>query len=274
MSTTIPTYVVPGQLICPLNEKIGKSLVRKYQAGNGTAIRNLVSDDGSVKAIVSTVVGKVNIRTIQEMKEYQESKGTYIVSVENKFKSSYTKSDNASDEYGINSSLNSTRSGTSGLPAVNDVVLARIIKLSLRQAHAEILVIEGQGTVGIDNGIGLNSTEQGVLGPAQSSGGSGNTGNTDIGEGFGAIIRLQDVRATERDKVKILNSFGLGDIVRAVVISLGDGTNYYLSTARNDLGVVFANSRVGELMYPIDWQTMKCEKTGEIENRKCAKPFY
>ncbi|KAA8567995.1 hypothetical protein EYC84_008423 [Monilinia fructicola] len=36
------------------------------------------------------------------------------------------------------------------------------------------------------------------------------------------LIRVQDVRATEKDKVKIFESFRPGDIVRAMVISLGD----------------------------------------------------
>jgi len=29
----------------------------------------------------------------------------------------------------------------------------------------------------------------------------------------------------------------------------------------------------GELMYPISWKEMKCPKTGDIEERKTAKPF-
>lgn len=26
-------------------------------------------------------------------------------------------------------------------------------------------------------------------------------------------------------------------------------------------------------MFPLDWQTMKAPRTGEVEERKCAKPF-
>jgi exosome complex RNA-binding protein Csl4 len=33
------------------------------------------------------------------------------------------------------------------------------------------------------------------------------------------LIRVQDVRATEKDKVKIFESFRPGDIVRAMVVS-------------------------------------------------------
>jgi len=62
------------------------------------------------------------------------------------------------------------------------------------------------------------------------------------GDTFPGVIRVQDVRATEKDKVRIAASFKPGDIVRATVISLGDQSNYYLSTGRNELGVVVARS--------------------------------
>ncbi|KAI9596728.1 hypothetical protein BDF19DRAFT_421242 [Syncephalis fuscata] len=89
---------------------------------------------------------------------------------------------------------------------------------------------------------------------------------------FQGIIRVQDVRATEKDKVKIYQCFRPGDIVRAQVISLGDARSYYLSTAQNELGVIFARSVAGATMIPISWQEMQCTKTKAIEYRKCAKP--
>ena len=72
-------------------------------------------------------------------------------------------------------------------------------------------------------------------------------------------------------------------------ISLGDAQSYYITTARNDLGVIFATSEAGGLfprssrsllilglsgytMQPASWQEMRCPKTGKIEKRKCAKP--
>jgi len=81
------------------------------------------------------------------------------------------------------------------------------------------------------------------------------------------------VRLTEIDKVKIFNSFRPGDIVRAKVISLGDQSNYYLSTASNNLGVVMADSESGDPMYPVSWKKMKSTRTGAAEERKVAKPF-
>ncbi|GJJ09519.1 hypothetical protein Clacol_003742 [Clathrus columnatus] len=62
------------------------------------------------------------------------------------------------------------------------------------------------------------------------------------GEDFTGVIRVQDVRSTEKDRVKIADCFRNGDIVRGQVISLGDSRSYYVTTARNDLGVIFAES--------------------------------
>ncbi len=71
---------------------------------------------------------------------------------------------------------------------------------------------------------------------------------------------------------------------------MGDARSYYVTTARNDLGVIFATSEAGEFvslavivtateihstgatMQPVSWQEMRCPKTGKIEKRKCAKP--
>ncbi|KAI8917176.1 hypothetical protein DFJ77DRAFT_459454 [Powellomyces hirtus] len=91
-------------------------------------------------------------------------------------------------------------------------------------------------------------------------------------ENFQGVIRIQDVRATERDKVQIYKSFRPGDVVRAEVVSLGDARSYYLSTADNELGVIFAQSMAGFTMIPISWEQMICPKTKVMEYRKCAKP--
>ncbi|GAM19228.1 hypothetical protein SAMD00019534_024030 [Acytostelium subglobosum LB1] len=72
-------------------------------------------------------------------------------------------------------------------------------------------------------------------------------GTKALKETFNGIIRVQDVRATEIDKVEIYKSFRPGDIVVAQVISLGDSRSYYLSTAKNELGVVFAQMAKMEL---------------------------
>jgi len=53
------------------------------------------------------------------------------------------------------------------------------------------------------------------------------------------------VRATEVDKVELAACFRPGDLVRAEVASLGDARSYFLATARNELGVVYAKSVEG-----------------------------
>ncbi|KAG0708983.1 hypothetical protein DFH29DRAFT_889996 [Suillus ampliporus] len=125
-------------------------------------------------------------------------------------------------------------------PAANSVVLGTVTRLSPLQAMVSISVVDG------------------VPLPA--------------GEEFNGVIRTQDVRATEKDKVKIGDCFRGGDVVKGIVISLGDARSYYITTARNDLGVIFATSEAGASMEPVSWQEMRCPKTGRIEKRKCAKP--
>ncbi|KAG6885449.1 hypothetical protein C0993_001529 [Termitomyces sp. T159_Od127] len=125
-------------------------------------------------------------------------------------------------------------------PAPNSVVLGSITRLSPLQAMIAITVVDG---VPLPHG-----------------------------EEFVGVIRTQDVRATEKDRVKIADCFRGGDVVRGVVISLGDARSYFVTTARNDLGVIFATSEAGATMEPVSWQEMRCPKTGRIEKRKCAKP--
>lgn len=125
-------------------------------------------------------------------------------------------------------------------PAQESVVIGTVVRLAPTQATLAITVVDG---------IPLPH-----------------------GEDFQGVIRVQDVRATEKDKVKIAECFRGGDVVRGVVISLGDARSYFLSTAKNELGVIFATSEAGATMEPISWQEMRCPKTGRVEKRKCAKP--
>ncbi|GLI65670.1 hypothetical protein VaNZ11_009274 [Volvox africanus] len=89
---------------------------------------------------------------------------------------------------------------------------------------------------------------------------------------FKGAIRQQDVRATEIDRVILYDCFRPGDIVRAEVLSLGDARSYYLSTAKNELGVVYARSAAaGAPLVPNGWVTMQCPETQTVEKRKVAK---
>lgn len=71
------------------------------------------------------------------------------------------------------------------LPEVGNVVLCRVTRIQPRQATVAILVV----------------------------------GETVLEAEWQGVIRPQDVRATEKDKVKIYESFRPGDIVRAQVVS-------------------------------------------------------
>ncbi|MCJ1258452.1 exosome 3'-_5 exonuclease subunit ski4 (Csl4) [Lignoscripta atroalba] len=130
-------------------------------------------------------------------------------------------------------------SSTNTLPAVNSIVLCRVTRLQSRQVTVAILVV----------------------------------GEDACADEFMGVIRREDIRAMEKDKVVVAEGFRVGDLVRGVVISLGDQSNYYLSTARNELGVIMATSEKGNTMYPISWKEFKDPVTGETETRKVAKPF-
>ncbi|KAF9700268.1 hypothetical protein EKO04_002010 [Ascochyta lentis] len=134
-----------------------------------------------------------------------------------------------------------TGSGGGGtiLPEVNSVVLALITRLGPRFATCEILVVD----------------------------------NVVCRESFQGQIRREDIRATEKDKIKMEESFRVGDLVRGTVISLGDQSNYYVSTSENEFGVVMARSEEGRLMYPVSWKEFRDPVTGRGESRKAAKPF-
>ena len=76
-------------------------------------------------------------------------------------------------------------SATNTLPAVNDIVLAKVTRLQTRQATVSILVV----------------------------------GDNVCADGFAGVIRKEDVRGWEIDRVVIGESFHVGDIVRGTVVS-------------------------------------------------------
>jgi exosome complex component CSL4 len=75
---------------------------------------------------------------------------------------------------------------TSILPEVDSIVLARVSRITKNMANVGILVV----------------------------------GEQVVGEEWAGVIRVQDVRATEKDKVRVQDSFRVGDVVRAVVVSI------------------------------------------------------
>ena len=124
------------------------------------------------------------------------------------------------------------------LPQPGSVVLSRVLSVSPRWATCEVVCVNGAA----------------------------------VDQPFSGIIRQQDVRATEVDKVVLQECFRPGDVVRCSVLSLGDQRSYYLSTASPELGVVYARSASsGQPLVAVDWTTMRDPVTGSTETRKVAK---
>ena len=92
---------------------------------------------------------------------------------------------------------------------VGDIVYARVIRMNYNQAYLDILCI----------------------------------GDFELPVPLKAVIRREDIRETEVDKVVVSEFFQAFDIVRASVISLGDSKYYFLSTAKDGLGVVLPKSK-------------------------------
>lgn len=268
------SIVTPGQYLAPLNVAKGRT-IKKIVSGRGTTVNGL---DHGAEAIVSTILGKYVMSTDKD--------GNSMVSVvpKDEFESHIDPSTQL-----LNLEAIDLQKSTNNLPKENDIVLVKITKLNAKQAYCELLSVESNDNIIGDSGVGVNGdiahtsigsgggaqglTNQSTIASSQST--AINAVATDLGESFKGVIRSQDIRSTERDRTKVIESFKPGDIVRAVIISLGDGSNYYLSTARNDLGVIYAKSDngAGDSMFPVDWQHMMNPKTGAVENRKCAKPF-
>ncbi|GEQ72351.1 hypothetical protein JCM33374_g6038 [Metschnikowia sp. JCM 33374] len=303
------TTVVPGQYIVPEYKSEGGdsgNQVSRYFPGKGAALSLIESGSKRIPVIVATVLGEQVIQEIKQNeldpsesganddtagnsdgKEASKIKNVrnFLVSVVSGKKNEYTQYAKEIDA----SASDSVNATATNLPREGDEVLVRITRLNLKQAFCEVLCVYGYGNMSPDGGQGSNGTSAhfsvpmgggsqilssyGAIASSQSA--MSGAQPLDIGEAFKAVIRSQDVRSTDRDKVKIIDCFRPGDLVKAVVLSLGDGSNYYLTTARNDLGVIFAKSEggAGDSMIAVDWETMVCEKTGVVEKRKCAKLF-
>ncbi|SCU86970.1 LAFA_0E03972g1_1 [Lachancea sp. 'fantastica'] len=295
----------PGQLICPtyeLGEKSEKSQeIIRYIPGDGVIEENYEVNGQAMRALTATVLGDVRFTEQEsqavptegneskdvtdggEPKSEKEGREKGKGKAEEEQEEDEEVSDDSEPEKrfivtvtdGNLAEKNVTEDFANNLPREGSIVLARITRISSQRANVEILALENK-IIPVDSGVGSNGA--GVSAPGGGSAAatlSVSQAASDLGETFRGIISARDVRATDRDRVKIMESFRPGDIVRAQVISLGDGSNYHLSTARNDLGVVFARAfnGAGGLMYAIDWQTMVAPNTGFMELRKCAKPF-
>lgn len=299
------TTVVPGQYLVPeykTQDGPGGTEILHYLPGKGAVVSSISVDNATIPVVVATLLGKQVIQEIRPDSTEKKEQSTEVgeaASVDaekatpvRQFLVSVVAGHNEWAQYSqeVDALASGAVSATAtNLPREGDVVLVKVTRINLRQANCEILCVYGHGNVAADGGVGSTGSAAHLLIPmgggsqilssygavALFQGLMAGAQPLDVGETFKGIIRSQDVRAAERDKVRIADCFRPGDLVKAVVLSLGDGSNYYLTTARNDLGVVFAKSEggAGDLMVAVDWETMVCEKTGVVEKRKCAKLF-
>jgi exosome complex component CSL4 len=158
------------------------------------------------------------------------------------------------------------------LPAVDSIVLARVTRVQKRQATVSILVVLDESASQPLDQSGASSDKEYMASLLTSAANPENHSSSDDLR-FQALIRKEDVRAVEKDHVVMDEMFRVGDIVRGSVISLGDQSFYYITTARNDLGVFMARSDAGNMMFPVTWKEMRDPVTGISEPRKVARPF-
>lgn len=62
---------------------------------------------------------------------------------------------------------------------------------------------------------------------------------------FRAILRKEDIRETEKDRIEVYKCFRPGDIIVAKVIGMAENYSFLLTTAENQLGVVVAQGEAG-----------------------------
>jgi exosome complex component CSL4 len=125
---------------------------------------------------------------------------------------------------------------TSLVPEVGQMVLARVLRISPLLAHCELLLCEGKPTAP-----------------------------------YSGVVRREHVREGEVDAVKMEECFLPGDIVHAMVASLGDSRSFFLSTQGAQCGVVSAKAEVSGLpLRAVSATEMEDATSGARERRKVA----
>ncbi|RMZ79869.1 hypothetical protein DV737_g3220, partial [Chaetothyriales sp. CBS 132003] len=138
---------------------------------------------------------------------------------------------------------------STALPTVGSTVLCRVIRVQQRQLIASILITDPTPATYVPFTTITNDELQ-----------------------FQAVLRREDIRGYDKDKIDMNDMFRTGDIIKAAVISLGDERSYYISTVGNEYGVVIAQSEAGNAMVPASWNSMMDAVSGQVESRKVAKP--
>ncbi|OOF93101.1 hypothetical protein ASPCADRAFT_209717 [Aspergillus carbonarius ITEM 5010] len=248
MTTALPAVAIPGQ-------RLGS--IASYVAGPGTHVQNAT--------IYASIAGPVVVGPVQP-----SSRTKSVLSV--------SRSIPRNAAPGANAPAKSTSAGKpklryNTLPAVDSVVLARVTRVQKRQATVSILVVLDESASSQPLNPSQTASDNDNIEAILSSAANPENHSSSDELRFQALIRKEDVRAVEKDRVVMDEMFRVGDIVRGTVISLGDQSFYYITTARNDLGVVMARSDAGNMMFPVSWKEMRDPVTGVAELRKVARPF-
>ncbi|KAL4965500.1 exosome non-catalytic core subunit CSL4 [Aspergillus stella-maris] len=236
MANSLPSLAIPGQCLGPTTT---------YSAGPGTHVQH--------SQIYASIAGPVYVDAAQPK---SQTKSVVTVS-------------RTARQTPQPTSKSASKSKYNTLPVVDSVVLARVTRVQKRQATVSILVVLNESASNPSTSTSDNDNIEAILSSAANP---ENHSSTDELR-FQALIRKEDVRAVEKDRVVLDEMFRVGDIVRGSVISLGDQSFYYLTTARNDLGVVMARSEAGNMMFPVSWKEMRDPVTGKGEMRKVARPY-
>jgi exosome complex component CSL4 len=130
----------------------------------------------------------------------------------------------------------SPSSASALVPEVGQLVLARVLRISPLLAQCELLLCEGRPTAP-----------------------------------YSGVLRREHVRDGEVDLVRMEECFLPGDIVHAMVASLGDARSFFLSTVAPTCGVVAARAEVSGLpLRAVSATEMEDPTTGARERRRVA----
>lgn len=248
MAASLPSVAIPGQLLGP---------VSSYAAGPGTHVQQ----SNIYASIAGPVVADPAPPKTQAKTTLRVSRAVPAMSQANSAPAGNTAVSTTQPKPKYNT-----------LPAVDSIVLARVTRVQKRQATVSILVVLEDVPAANPDPSRASSDNDNITSILTSAANPENHSSTDELR-FQALIRKEDVRVVEKDRVVMDEMFRVGDIVRGSVISLGDQSFYYITTARNDLGVVMARSDSGNMMFPISWKEMRDPITGAGEQRKVARPY-
>ncbi|RDW63166.1 exosome non-catalytic core subunit CSL4 [Aspergillus mulundensis] len=252
MASSLPSLAIPGQRLGPAGT---------YSAGPGTHVHH--------SHIYASIAGPVFVDQAQS-----SSTAKSVVSVSRTMRKA-TAATSTPTQSTVPASTTSSKPKPkyNTLPAVDSVVLARVTRVQKRQATVSILVVLDESASSQSLNPSQSASDNDNIESILSSAANPENHSSSDELRFQALIRKEDVRAVEKDRVVLDEMFRVGDIVRGTVISLGDQSFYYITTARNDLGVVMARSESGNMMFPVSWKEMRDPVTGAAEQRKVARPF-